>query len=424
MTTATQNTVSSTVNTYHLRIGQSVECRDGRIVTIIDRERRYLNGTRRLVFNVQFADGSTDWWTSRKMTFARGGRDQSNTTTTTTTATATATTTTEPATTTQAGSLAEMLGAAIGPYVASKIDRDDVVQIINDRLAEMTLPREVRVTVADAPTVDAGLQHAMFEALLRCVANRLNVWLVGPAGSGKTSVAAAVAKALDLEFRSTSVCAMTSKSDLIGYRNVSNGEYVSTGLRQAYEHGGVFLLDEIDAGNPNVMVILNNLLANDLCEFPDGMVAKHADFVLIAGANTIGLGADSQYVGRNQLDKATVDRFVMLPFDYDPSIEAAMAGVPASAFDDMPKPRAPQFKDRDTPKTERVCERFCKRLVAIRKAIADLRVRHVVSPRATKAGCTMIRAGFSLDDTMQYAVWKGLDADTVAKIVDKAGIDA
>ena len=313
--------------------------------------------------------------------------------------------------------LAELIAAAVAPHVKAGIDHDAVVAIVDERVAASSLPRAIVVTVNERMAVNVGIQHSHFEAVLRLASARLNVWLVGPAGSGKTSVASAVAHALGLPDFSASVCALTSKADLVGYRNVLNGEYVRTDLREAFEHGGVFLLDEVDAGNANVMVILNALLANGSYAFPDGKVAKHKDFVLLAGANTIGMGADRQYVGRNQLDKATVDRFAMVPFPYDPSIEAAMCGVSANALKDAPAVEKFKFLDTtDEVEVQGRCEEYCSRVQKIRKAIDSLAVRHIVSPRASLIGCTMIRLGFSPSQVMEFAVWKGLDSETVKKV--------
>ena len=313
--------------------------------------------------------------------------------------------------------LAELIAAAVAPHVKAGIDRDAVVAIVDERVAASSLPRAITVTINDRMAVNVGIQHSHFEAVLRLASARLNVWLVGPAGSGKTSVASAVAHALGLPDYSASVCALTSKADLVGYRNVLNGEYVRTDLREAFEHGGVFLLDEVDAGNANVMVILNALLANGSYAFPDGKVAKHPDFILLAGANTIGMGADRQYVGRNQLDKATVDRFAMVPFPYDPSIEAAMCGVSAKALKDAPAVQKFEFLDTaDQGEVQGRCEEYCSRVQKIRKAVDSLAVRHIVSPRASLIGCTMIRLGFAPAQVMEFAVWKGLDAETVKKV--------
>lgn len=334
----------------------------------------------------------------------------------------------KPASSVVSSDLAAAIAAAVAPHVKAGIDREQVEQIVDERIVDSLLPRRIEVVVPGSGDVkDVGVQHAYFEALRRCVMARLTVWLVGPAGSGKTSIAASIAESLGLPHYAMSVCATTSKSDLLGYKTGGNGELVKTDLRIAYEHGGVFLLDEIDAGNPNVMVIMNALLANGQCGFPDGMVKRHPDFLPIAGANTIGMGADKQFVGRNKLDEATRDRFVMMELPYDPVIEAVMAGVCPTCFSEAERPVPYEFiqvEDKSNEENDRLlkadaekrCAAFCRKIVKVRAAMAELKVRHIVSPRATKAGCTLIRLGFTMPDVMNMAVWKGLDADTVSKI--------
>ena len=53
---------------------------------------------------------------------------------------------------------------------------------------------------------------------------------------------------------------------------------------------------------------------------------RHKDFVCMAAANTFGNGADRLYVGRNQLDAATLNRFTMgtVSMDYDPTLEETL----------------------------------------------------------------------------------------------------
>lgn len=325
-------------------------------------------------------------------------------------------------------SLAEVIAEAVaatglvsGNPVAAGIDRDEVVGIVNDRLQSALLPHRVEVVQYDGVIRDVGVQHAQFEALLAAVACRRNLWLVGPAGSGKTSSAHAVAEALGLKFYAKSVGPQTSESGLLGYHD-ANGKVVRTQLREAYEFGGVFLLDEVDAANPAVLVVINQLLANGHASFPDGVVTKHADFVLIAGANTIGQGADRQYVGRQQIDAATLDRFVLLDWPYDPRIEAAAAGVSVELFAEAPLPKGIKVVavKTDVEKAvaeERVAE-YVKKVVAIRNAIASLGkgVRVIVSPRASINGAALLRAGWPVDAVLDGCVWKGLDKDTRSKI--------
>jgi cobaltochelatase CobS len=269
--------------------------------------------------------------------------------------------------------------------------------------------------VAVAP---GEVRHANYPALLRCVAARVNVWLVGPAGSGKTSAAENVARDLGLKFYSKSVGPQTSESALLGYQD-ANGRTVRTLLREAFEHGGVFLLDEVDAGNPGVLVVVNNLTANDSCAFPDAVVKKHPDFVLVAGANTIGQGADRQYVGRSQIDAATLDRFANLVWDYDPGIFAVAAGVSLDALSEFPKPSAVRFEANvTTAQAEARVVEYVQTVVRAFNAAAGFgkAVRVIIGTRAAKHGAALIRQGFSVADALDACLWKGLDADTRAKI--------
>src|SRR5262249_40226256 len=156
---------------------------------------------------------------------------------------------------------------------------------------------------------------------------RRNVLLVGPAGSGKTHLAKQVAQALGLDFAHISCSAGMSEGQLLG-RLVPTGEagrfeYLRSEVVRCYEEGGVFLFDEIAAADSNTLLVINSALANgQMCvpNRPHNPVAvKHPDFVCMAAANTFGTGADRQYVGRNQLDESTLDRFRIgqIEMDYD-----------------------------------------------------------------------------------------------------------
>lgn len=138
-----------------------------------------------------------------------------------------------------------------------------------------------------------------------------NIMLVGPTGSGKTVLCDNIAEALKLKFYPMSVGLQTTKSDLLGYMN-ANGIYVSTPIREAFENGGVLLLDEFDSTNANTVTILNSMLANSICSFPDKIVSKNDNFICMIACNTYGRGGSIEYIGRNRLDTATLDRFVTI----------------------------------------------------------------------------------------------------------------
>lgn len=322
-------------------------------------------------------------------------------------------------------SLAALLAERLGPHIHAAVSRDEVERIVDEKFTELKsdlsdISKTIMIErlLEDGTTLKTamGVQHVRFEALLRICRLRLHTYLVGPMGSGKTSAAKYVAEALGLDFGQKSVGLQTTEMDLLGYRD-AHGGYQSTELRRLYQNGGVFLLDEIDAGNPQVLVVLNSLLANGECSFPDGMIKKHKDFVLLAGANTFGLGGDRQYVGRCQLDAATLDRFVYMRWCYDGSIMASMCGVKRELIWTPDEDEIILEEPSDT-KRQSLVDSYVKKCSAVAKKLYELKgaVRHSVSPRTLEFGCKMIRAGFNVADAMEMCCWRGLDENVRKKL--------
>jgi hypothetical protein len=149
--------------------------------------------------------------------------------------------------------------------------------------------------------------------------------IVGPAGSGKTTAAQKVAEMLGLPFYFTG--AINSEYKLTGFID-AQGRIVNTAFRKAFVEGGVFLFDEMDGSLPAATLAFNAATANRVFDFPDGTHEAHPDFIALAACNTYGNGASRQYVGRNQLDAATLDRYATLEWNYDEALEAAIMGLP------------------------------------------------------------------------------------------------
>lgn len=190
-------------------------------------------------------------------------------------------------------------------------------------LGEVGPARKVELWVDGKKKDVKGMTHRRFEDILRYVAANVPMILVGPAGSGKTQIAVQCAEVLERTHYSISVNEHTSKTDFLGYMD-ANGKIVKTNFRKAFEEGGVFIIDEIDCANPNILTIINSALSNGFCPFPDGMIQRHADFLCICTANTFGEGENVHYIGRNVLDAATRDRFTTMFIDYDDKIERAL----------------------------------------------------------------------------------------------------
>jgi MoxR-like ATPase len=225
---------------------------------------------------------------------------------------------------------------------------------------------------------------------------RVNVLLVGPAGSGKTHAAGAAADALGVPFYA--IGAVDDAFSILGFRD-GRGEYQPTAFRNAWENGGAFLFDEMDGSSPEALLVVNQALASDRMAFPDGMVARHPDFYCVAAANTYGSGADRVYVGRNQLDAATLDRFVTMSFEYDEALERKLTGA-----------------DSDP-----VAGAWVRYVQRVRAVAEKQRARLVISMRASMAGVDLLRAGWTVAEVLDSALWKGAPADTRHAIEAEAG---
>ncbi|MFZ9363949.1 MAG: AAA family ATPase [Arenimonas sp.] len=254
-------------------------------------------------------------------------------------------------------------------------------------------PRTLRIEIKDRITpLPAAPRHPLFDMFLTLVVcgrekHGLPVMLVGPAGSGKTTACQDAAQALGLPFFTNG--ALTGAHELMGYKDAA-GTYHSTPFRAAFEHGGVYLMDEMDRSDPAAVLSLNSALANGFAAFPDRAepVKAHADFIPVVAANTFGRGADRLYIGANQLDASTLDRFAVLSWDYDEALERALAGDDA----------------------------WTAYVQAARAAAVDLKIRHVISPRASMSGAVMRRAGLPFDMVAESALWKGLDKEQRERI--------
>ncbi len=168
---------------------------------------------------------------------------------------------------------------------------------------------------------DAELFHEKFEEILTLIQLDEPVMLIGPAGSGKNHSISQIARALGLHMYYTNNASNEFK--LTGFID-AGGTYRDTEFYKAFKNGGIFFLDEIDNSDPSALIVINSAIANGYMAFPHETIERHPDFRMVAAANTWGKGSDLQYVGRNALDGATLDRFDNVFFDYDRKLEKAL----------------------------------------------------------------------------------------------------
>ena len=203
---------------------------------------------------------------------------------------------------------------------------DDLKENMNTELKSLkklvNTTRKIEITTAKGKKVklDDELVHEKFPLVLSYLTQSKPVLVYGETGSGKTHMARQIAKANEWDYYFCNQ--VTEEYKLTGFID-ARGKYNSTPFFDAFTKGGLFCIDEIDASIPEVIICLNMALANGQFNFPHGMFDMHDDFRLIACANTIG-GATSSYTGRSKLDKATLDRFVIIKMDYDNGLESKL----------------------------------------------------------------------------------------------------
>jgi hypothetical protein len=167
---------------------------------------------------------------------------------------------------------------------------------------------QARVAAYD-PAVDfPGGLDAYLDALASA---RVLIMLTGPAGMGKSFWCQNLADRLGLEYGSIPMTEGATPSWILGAQRL-NG-FGENRFLQIWRDGGVFLLDEMDAADPNMLLVVNDALANGVLHNPVNgeSYTRHPDCILIAATNTLGTGADASYTGRNQLDFSTLDRWRM-----------------------------------------------------------------------------------------------------------------
>lgn len=271
--------------------------------------------------------------------------------------------------------------------------------------------------------------HKVLPDVITIVQAGLPLWLQGPPGTSKSTLVEQTATALGLGFYPLSCHEMMTRSDLFGYVDAVGQEH-RTPLWDAFENGGICLLDEVDNGNPNLLAALNSALSNGHCVFGSGtIVNKHPDFRVVATANTAGLGPEHGYIGRNGVDLATRDRFVTVAVPIDHALEdvlaalftndeeSVVAGVRLMNIEATKLLEIRNVNKQNAPNVKTV-------LKAVRNVRAAVESRYrgtVVSPRTTIHSSVLTVNGFTLREALSSKL-VGLDADSVNSLLNGASL--
>jgi len=259
----------------------------------------------------------------------------------------------------------------------------------------------------DKPPEDAGLQHAGFPLLLAAIGAGVNIAMVGPAGSAKTTAAMNAATVLGREFTTIS-CNPTMTSGQVVGRPTADGGWVDGPMVTAMRGGHVFLKDEFDKMRADLAPMVNSATANRMIGLPTGTTLHaHPDTVFIAAMNTFGTGATDLYASQKQ-DAATMDRYFFIEWLYDPQLEAAMCGLKLRV-------KGPDYSV-DKGGLLGTGEAWMRYILKVREVLEKEHIKHVVSPRATLMGLKLAKAGVGIHWLQQGLVLKGLKPQQVEKI--------
>ncbi|WP_153452065.1 AAA family ATPase [Streptomyces smaragdinus] len=268
--------------------------------------------------------------------------------------------------------------------------RNEAVRAVAAAAEKVPPVVEVRIAAVPDPARISGHSHVVLPDVLLALGAGCHVMLVGPAGTGKSMMAQQAAEGFGQEFHALSLGPTTPMSKVFGYYD-AHGTYHDTPFRRAFEHGGLMLLDELDSGHPGLLAELNQALSLRTCAFADGMVTAHRDFRLVATANTFGTGGDRQYVGRQALDAATLDRFVVIEVPVDEELEERLALAHAPSRPDAVRQVVQQVRE-------------------LRTTAAEKRLPVMFSPRASIDAARLLEAGASTGQAIRWRVVRGMSA--------------
>lgn len=243
----------------------------------------------------------------------------------------------------------------------------------------------------------------------------LDTYIYGPTGSGKTTGVLELASLMNIKAYKMLISSQMTVASLLGYMDAV-GKFVPGIVYEPYTNGGILILDEIDNGNSNTTTVVNGLI--DSCiYFPNGMQNRNEKFILVATANTIGQGANTQYIGRNKLDQALLNRFVFLEWDYDRELEREIISNLLREYND-------NNSEENRKDISYLSSLILQDIESLRKAINELNINLIISTRniiqITKMFLGKKEHNRTLTELQDSCIFRGLPSELKEKILEKA----
>ena len=177
-----------------------------------------------------------------------------------------------------------------------------------------------------------SIVNPKFARILKYLANGENVYMYGPAGTGKNVTAKQCAEALDMPIFYNNT--IYTKYDLCGYMD-ANGQYVPTTFYNFMKAPkGLYFMDEYDNSQSSALVCFNDVLEDKKYTFPNGeTLYLDENHKIIAAGNTNGQGATEEYNDRYVIDESNRSRFMFVSVTYDPAVEKSIVGESTDILD-------------------------------------------------------------------------------------------
>lgn len=242
--------------------------------------------------------------------------------------------------------------------------------------------------------------HYLMPRLLTLLGADFNVYVWGPAGSGKTTAALQAAAALGRQGEIDTLDPTTFRSMVQGYMTPT-GEPVHTSFTRCWVQGKVYVADETDNAPGHVQTLFNSALANGHAPLAWGNVARTDGFLFIGTGNTPGRPT-REFPDRRPMSAAFMDRLYFMYWPLDPAIECRAAGLPIPHKD---KPSQTTVTGQAWVKWVQQIREWCKENMPTLQ----------VTPRASLIGLKALELGESALDVAHALVFRGADSEMVNK---------
>ncbi len=237
-----------------------------------------------------------------------------------------------------------------------------------------------------------------YEILKRNIEKQVNTMLIGPTGVGKTELVAALASTMGLPVTIFDMGTMVDPiMGLVGTHAIkikggqTHSSFIRSRFSKAIQEPGIILTDELSRAGAQANNLLfpvldfRKELAMEYSFDNSDPIKVHPKCVFIATANM-----GSQYTGTHKLDRALIDRFMMV--EIDPLEKAQILNIVSHHY-----PKVAQAK------RNKIVDCY----VLINKEHDEFKIGFNLSLRHLKMIAALVNDGFTIYDSF-YVICKGI----------------